>query len=204
MTACPTENFMQSRFPTARWLLCFFSIVAVGFALDWFTKDYLAGTLTDEQRVAGAMIRTDVIPSWFSIVTNSELNKGALFSLGNKFGIKANTFFICISIVAITGIVGWSLWPRLKRPAIYTVTLGLILAGALGNCFDRIIYGGVRDWIWVYYQRGPNDYPFNWPIFNIADCFLVGGAILLVLHGIFWPTPATEKPLPASISPAKG
>jgi len=111
--------------------------------------------------------------------------------------------FIAISSVAILGIFVWAFWPNIKRPSIYTWTLGLVLAGAIGNCFDRIVYGGVRDWIWVYCHRGPDDYPFNWPVFNLADCFLVGGATLLILHGLLFPAPKEEKVAVASAELAK-
>lgn len=194
---------MSNKYPSSRWLLCFFSIVVLGVTLDLLTKDAFSGKLLDEQRIPGAIIQSEVIPNWFSLLTNSPLNQGALFSLGNNFGIKANTFFIVISCLAILGILAWAFWPNLKRPAIYTFTLGFVLAGAIGNCFDRIVYGGVRDWIWVYYRRGPDDYPFNWPVFNLADCFLVGGAILLIIHGIFWPASVQEKVAVTSAEPAK-
>lgn len=182
-----------SKYPSWRWLLCFFGLAALAFALDWVTKDQISGRLPSELRGDSATIRRDIIPNWFSLLTNSPLNKGALFSLGNNFGIQANTFFIGISSLAILGIIGWAFWPHLHRTAIYTFTLAFILAGAVGNCLDRIIYGGVRDWIWVYYQRGQYDYPFNWPVFNLADCWLVGGAIILVLHGIFWPPKVVKQ-----------
>ncbi|HQR07678.1 MAG TPA: signal peptidase II [Gemmatales bacterium] len=194
---------MTAKSPSWRWLLCFFSIAMIGVALDLLTKNAISGTLSDEQRVPGAFIRRDIIPNWFSLLTNSQLNKGALFSLGDNFKDVANLFFITISSLAILGILAWAFWPNLKRPAIYTVTLGFVLAGAIGNVFDRLVYGGVRDWIWVYYQRGEKDYPFSWPVFNLADCFLVGGAILLVIHSIFWSAPAKETVAVASTLPAK-
>lgn len=194
---------MFKKIPCGRWLLCFFSIVVIGVALDLLTKDAISGKLTEEQRATAHVIQKDIIPHWFSFLTNSPVNQGALFSLGNNFGIKANTFFIVICCVAVLGILVWAFWPNVKRPAIYTMTLGFVLAGAIGNCFDRIVYGGVRDWIWVYYERGERDFPFNWPVFNLADCFLVGGAILLILHGIFFPAPTQEKVAVVPPAPAK-
>jgi lipoprotein signal peptidase len=50
----------------------------------------------------------------------------------------------------------------------------LILAGTLGNLFDRVVFGGVRDFLYFYW--------FEWPVFNVADCFLVCGAGLLLLQ----------------------
>lgn len=194
---------MRYRLPSARWLLYFFSIAAIAFVLDLVTKNIVSGTFSDEKRVPAAVIQREIIPQWFSLVSNTPLNKGALFSLGNKFGMGANAFFIAISCLAIAGIVIWAFWPNAKKPTIWTFLMGLILAGAMGNCLDRIMYGGVRDWIYVYYQNAAGDKTFDWPVFNLADCFLVGGAILLFIHEIFWPASVKEKELPTSALPAK-
>jgi lipoprotein signal peptidase len=60
--------------------------------------------------------------------------------------------------------------------------LGLILAGTLGNLYDRVIFDGVRDFLYFYW--------IEWPVFNLADCFLVCGAGLLLLQA-FLSQPAT-------------
>jgi len=54
-------------------------------------------------------------------------------------------------------------------------SLGLILAGTLGNLFDRVVFGRVRDFLYYHHW-------FEWPVFNVADCFLVCGAGLLLLQ----------------------
>jgi lipoprotein signal peptidase len=192
-----------SRYPTGRWLVCFFGIVLAGAALDIFTKDQFSGKLPDALRGGLAINQTELIPNYFSLLLNSPLNKGALFSFLNDRGDLANKLFITISCIAILGLAGWALWPHRHRTAIYTVTLGLIMAGAIGNAFDRLLYGGVRDWIWVYFRNAAGEYPFNWPVFNLADCFLVGGAILLGLHGIFFaPKDQPKAAEPIAVNPA--
>ena len=70
--------------------------------------------------------------------------------------------------------------------------LGLILAGTLGNLYDRVVFNGVRDFLhW--------NYLFDWPVFNVADCCLVCGACLLLLQA-FGRQPAT-KAQPAAGAP---
>ena len=50
--------------------------------------------------------------------------------------------------------------------------LGLILAGTVGNLYDRIVFNGVRDFLFFHL--------IEWPVFNVADCCLVCGAFLLL------------------------
>jgi lipoprotein signal peptidase len=57
--------------------------------------------------------------------------------------------------------------------------LGLILGGTVGNLYDRLVFGGVRDF--MYFHRNS----FEWPVFNIADCCLVVGAVLLLVQAVF-------------------
>ena len=59
-----------------------------------------------------------------------------------------------------------------------TVALALILAGALGNVHDRILYGSVVDFIEVHI------FSYHWPDFNVADSSIVTGACLLLLDSI--------------------
>ena len=58
-----------------------------------------------------------------------------------------------------------------------TVALGLIMAGALGNCHDRLFLGQVRDF--VHFHVDPIG--FDCAIFNFADNMLIAGAVILML-----------------------
>jgi hypothetical protein len=62
----------------------------------------------------------------------------------------------------------------------------LILGGTIGNLYDRLVFGGVRDFLYFYY--------IEWPVFNFADCCLVVGAGLLLVHALFGTVPTTEQP----------
>jgi signal peptidase II len=59
-----------------------------------------------------------------------------------------------------------------------TVALALILAGALGNAHDRVLYGSVVDFIEVHI------FSYHFPDFNVADSSVVTGACLLFLDSL--------------------
>jgi len=102
------------------------------------------------------------------------VNTGALFGLGQDEA-WANNAFAVISVVAAGAILYWSMRKGAARSLWVCVALGLILAGTLGNLYDRVVFHGVRDFLhW--------NYLYNWPVFNIADSFLVAGAGLLLLQ----------------------
>ena len=62
-----------------------------------------------------------------------------------------------------------------KKDVLSLVTYSLLIAGAIGNLIDRLYLGYVRDFLDFYI------FGYDFPIFNIADCAVTIGAILLVL-----------------------
>jgi lipoprotein signal peptidase len=112
------------------------------------------------------------------------VNHGALFGLGNDYQIYANSFFAVVSVTAALAIAAWSFRRTAAHDRWLCAALGLILAGTLGNLFDRVVFGGVRDFLYFYW--------IEWPVFNVADCFLVVGAGLLLLQA-FTAAPAGGK-----------
>jgi lipoprotein signal peptidase len=155
------------------------------------------------------VFQKDVVPGWFRFHVRfvkdgpacdcplarlngpnpPAVNHGALWSLGGEFKTDANKFFAGVSLLAAVGI---SVWALRKRPTDrwLCVALGLILGGTVGNFFDRVVFGGVRDFLYFYW--------FEFPVFNVADSCLVVGASLLLLQALFVKPkadpPATEPP----------
>ncbi len=110
-----------------------------------------------------------------------KVNHGALFGLGSEYAFVANAVFALVSVVAAAAIIGWSCRRATVRDLPLCAALGLILAGTLGNLYDRVVFGGVRDFLYFYW--------IEWPVFNFADCCLVCGAGLLLAQA-FWSRPA--------------
>jgi signal peptidase II len=119
-----------------------------------------------------------------------KVNHGALFGLGpeemrrmfpgldlDAARMIANGFFTVISVIAALAIVIWGWRSSTRRDWSLSAALGLILAGTLGNLYDRIVFHGVRDFLYFYW--------FEWPVFNVADCCLVCGAFLLLFQAFF-------------------
>jgi signal peptidase II len=128
------------------------------------------------------------------------VNRGALFGIGND-GEGRNNVFAVISLLAACFIIFWVARPPVARDRWLCVALGLILAGTLGNLYDRVVFSGVRDFLHCYYETIGADgkvTPHIWPDFNIADCCLVCGAGVLLLHSFFVKDPAAA---PAQTAP---
>ena len=101
-------------------------------------------------------------------------NPGAAFSFLSDAGGWQRWFFITLSSVISIVLFIWLL--RLKpEQQLQTVSIAMILGGAIGNLIDRSIYGHVIDFLDVYYQQ------HHWPAFNIADSAITVGAILLII-----------------------
>ena len=104
--------------------------------------------------------------------------------------------FTAVSIAAALLIVLFSNRPAIRADLFLCIALGLILAGTLGNFYDRLVFSGVRDFIHWFIRDEQKKLVFDWPVFNIADCCLVVGAGTLLLHAFFFPEPAAS-PAPA-------
>ena len=100
-------------------------------------------------------------------------NPGAAFSFLAEHTGWQRWFF---SLIALS-ITGWILWQlRTAKPRTwFSISLALIMGGALGNLIDRLWLGMVIDFIDVHAGG------WHWPAFNIADSAVCVGAVLYVL-----------------------
>ncbi|MCT7360554.1 MAG: signal peptidase II [Thalassobium sp.] len=101
-------------------------------------------------------------------------NRGAAFSfLADESGWQ-RWFFTAVSLGVSAMLIVWL--KRLPRAQVWMpVALALILGGALGNLFDRLVYGHVIDFISVHWGRS------YFPAFNIADSAITVGAVMMAL-----------------------
>jgi len=156
----------------------FFLIAVLVIALDRYTKWLISHRLTMHDGIT-------VIPGFFRII-HAE-NPGA------AFGIFADSpapwkigLLILFSVVALL-IVSALLWKSSHTLTATGIGLSLILGGAIGNLWDRIVNHRVVDFLLFYIGH------YQWPAFNVADSAIVVGACLLVLEIFFAKSPAQQS-----------
>jgi signal peptidase II len=145
--------------------------ISVGiFLLDRWTKWIVSHRIALFDSVT-------VIPGCFKITHLR--NKGAAFSL---FADAPETWriatLVIFSLIAMS-IVLVLLVKSSERLSVQGTALALILGGAVGNLWDRVIHGWVTDFILVYWKQ------WEWPAFNVADSAICVGAALLVGEMLF-------------------
>ena len=139
-------------------------LALLAFVFDQWTKHAVLDSIELYQSVQ--------ITSFFNLTHVH--NYGAAFSFLSDSGGWQRWFFTAIALVVSVMIIWWLKGTR-KDQIMLPVAFSLILGGALGNVYDRLVYGYVIDFLDVYYQG------WHWPAFNIADSAICLGAILLII-----------------------
>jgi lipoprotein signal peptidase len=191
-----------------RWLTVVLAVL--GLATDQATKYVVFRQLYPGEGAPLPRGENDLVPGWFKLTAEFDpltppcdcsfrglqtvsapvmprVNHGALFGLGGGHKGGANQFFAGVSILAAAGILIWVSRPATARDGWLSAALGLILGGTVGNLYDRVVFNGVRDFLYFY--------RIDWPVFNVADCCLVVGAGMLLIHAAI--TPSVPKPAAA-------
>jgi signal peptidase II len=148
----------------------FFLIAAAVLLLDRLAKWAVASNIPLHDSVT-------VIPGCFHL-THVE-NTGAAFGLfaesTAQWKIGALVSFSVIALMVVSAL----LWKHSHALSTTTIGLSLILGGATGNLWDRMLTGHVVDFFDFYVGS------YHWPAFNVADSAIVIGAILLVSEIVF-------------------
>jgi signal peptidase II len=152
-----------------RWLL-FWTVALSGMVFDLGTKSVVFERLGRPGESAPVSLIENVLE------LRTSFNRGALWGLGREMPYSSQ-FFAGLSIVAAIAICWWLFVRKAEADWRLTAALALIMAGALGNCYDRLILGQVRDV--VHFHVDPIG--FDCAIFNFADNMLVAGAVALML-----------------------
>lgn len=137
----------------------FYSALIGSFSLDRISKMIILKTIPEN---------SFVVISRFFYITNIK-NTGICFGLFDN--VVYQPVFIFASLIALGCIFIYIYRKKKFLPTFPRFCFGLICGGILGNLMDRIFYSGVIDFI---------DFRF-WPVFNLADTFIVSGIISLMV-----------------------
>jgi signal peptidase II len=155
-----------------------FLIALFVIALDRVTKR----AITHRLSLHGSIT---VIPGFFRII-HAE-NPGAAFGIFADSPAEWKTgLLIGFSIIALL-IVSVLLWKSSSSFTSTGIGLSLILGGAIGNLWDRLVSRRVVDFLLFYVG------PHQWPAFNVADSAIVVGAALLVFEIVFTKSPSQQS-----------
>ncbi|MFK8080245.1 MAG: signal peptidase II [Granulosicoccus sp.] len=145
-----------------------YSIVVVIVILDQITKIWADRALEMYQQV--------YVTSFFNIT--KAYNYGAAFSFLDTPGGWQRWFFTGISLIVSIVLCVW-LYRMSRAEKWLSLSIALILSGAIGNLIDRMWYGYVVDFIQVHWNES------YFPSFNIADAAISCGTVLLLILTFF-------------------
>jgi signal peptidase II len=187
---------MTGRVGLGRWFL-FWAIALGGAGFDLAAKSLIFQNIGEPPSPS-----VPLVPGILELQTS--LNPGALWGFGRTLPYSSQVF-AGLSILAGIAICYWLFVMGAAASLALTIALALIMAGALGNCYDRLIYGHVRDFVHFHVDS----IGFDCAIFNFADNMLVVGAVILVLFALRPDSPRTAPSVttddcrPISAEPAE-
>lgn len=145
------------------------AIIALLILLDQLSKIFFKNLYLENGR-------TNIIDGffYFSFLENT----GAMWGfLSDK--AWAQTFFKIFTGIALVAFAFFFYFAYKKNYRWLKYSIVLIIAGTIGNYIDRLFFNAVRDFIGFTFGT------YNYPLFNLADCFLVVGVIMVVVHYLF-------------------
>ena len=137
-------------------------VLIVSLVLDILSKAYIVNNWQYGEKV-------DYLGGFLQITL--VYNRGGVFGIAQGY----KNVFLVISIIVLVAIVIYYFYEK-NKTKLFTLSMALIVSGAIGNIIDRVIPGriGVVDFISVGFGK------YRWPAFNVADSAIVIGAFFLV------------------------
>jgi signal peptidase II len=152
------------------WRVWLFGLSALVIALDRITKDWVSRHIAEGSAIT-------VIPHVFRI--SHVMNSGAAFSMFTDSPHPERTRWMLTAFSILAAIVVLVVLVRVgRRVTLTSLSMALVLGGAIGNVWDRIRYATVVDFLEVHIIH------YHWPDFNVADSAIVIGGILLLLDSL--------------------
>lgn len=140
---------------------------AITLVLDQAAKQWLLQIFDLPRRGAYEVTPFfDLVMAW---------NTGISYGWFQNQGPIGQTLLVALKAVAV---VVMAIWMARSQTVLASLSLGLIIGGAIGNAIDRLLYGAVVDFALLHAQIGGTTY--NWYVFNLADVAIVAGVVGLL------------------------
>ena len=154
------------------WIMSYHVVGQLGYTGAWNDLDALRSFLSQADVAADNAIPKD----GSFLVLSFTPNDAALWGIGNGKA-WAVRLLLALTALFLFVLLFFTIRTRKKLPSLSKVILGLLIGGSVGNLYDRIAYGFVRDMIYAKF--------INFPIFNIADAAICIAIALLVFEAFF-------------------
>jgi signal peptidase II len=149
--------------PSVRWLWLALAVLAADRASKFAIE-----------RLTAEGFRRPLVPNFADLVHS--VNAGIAFGLFSQTASKWISLLLVLSSAAVILVLVWLLFAGYAGGAESQAGIALIAGGAAGNLLDRLLHGGVTDFLEL---RAGN---FRWPAFNLADSAITIGAALIILE----------------------
>lgn len=153
----------QKKLPSS--LIIGIVIALIVFGIDWLSKYWVSHSMSLGQSIP-------LIP-YFSLTYVK--NPGAAFS-----AFSGHRWPLALIAIVISAAIIYYLYKNDHAKRLENLALSLILGGALGNLFDRLVHGEVIDYFHFYIGE------WSYPIFNVADCAICIGVFLFLCANLFF------------------
>ena len=154
---------IKNKITTKNNLYCLI-VISIIFFLDRYSKLFILNNFTED-----------------TYYFNDYINLDLIWNIGIGFGLlSTNSTLIYNSITILIGfVILILLYFFISSTKIDKLIYSVIIGGASGNFYDRIIYNAVPDFIDLHYEN------FHWFTFNVADIFITVGVVLFVIRSFF-------------------
>ena len=112
---------------------------------------------------------------------NNYLNFDLIWNIGIGFGIMSTSSSVIYNLITFTigFVILFLLYIFLISKKLEKISYSIIIGGALGNFYDRLVFNAVPDFIDIHYKN------FHWFTFNVADIFISIGVLIFILSNWF-------------------
>ena len=156
-------NEIKNKIATKNNLYCLIVILII-FFLDRYTKLLILDNFSEN-----------------TYYLNDYINLDLIWNIGIGFGFLSTDSYLAYNLITLLiGLVILSLFYFLVLSEIIdNLIYSVIIGGALGNFYDRLVYNAVPDFIDLHYKN------FHWFTFNVADIFITIGILIFILRSFF-------------------